>query len=121
MQTILDFWWAPLLYVVFGFGLWCFTWLLYLAGMAIQWSASRLSPGSLTARLVVPVQYAAGYSSTALNWTVFTVLLLEWPKEAFLSTRLARHKRQGHGWRQRFADFLGRTWLDPFDPTGHHI
>jgi len=95
--------------------LWGATWLVYLANMAVLHAGER---ATAPARAVV---WLAPVMSTALNWLVFTVLLLEIPKEKFLSTRLARHKRTGHGWRQRFADWMGRVWLDPYDPAGHHI
>lgn len=121
MFVLMNFWWVPLAWALGGLLLWCFTWTVYLSGMAILWSAGRFPPDSLTARLIVPVQYAAGYSSTALNWLVFPIILLELPKERYLSTRLARHVRTGSGWRYRIAAWLGRHWLDPFDPNGTHV
>lgn len=112
-------WIIPVAYIAYGAALWAVTWVFYLARMCTIWAAPMLY--GTPAKLTRVIAATAEFLSTWLNWTVFTVLLLEWPKETFLSTRLARHKRQGHGWRQRFADVLGRTWLDPFDPTGHHI
>lgn len=99
--------------------LWSATWIVYLANMAVLWSEDRLHGGA--ARLAAWVPRLAAVMSTSLNWLVFTVLLLELPRERYLSARLMRHKRQGRGWRQRFADWMGRVWLDPFDPAGHHI
>lgn len=110
---------AVIAYLVFAGWLWCTTWILYLAGMGILRSQPVLF--GTPAKLVVPVQYLCGWSSTALNWLVFTVLLMEWPKEQHLSARLARHKRESTGYRQRLAISIGDNWLDPFDPSGHHI
>lgn len=119
MTALTSLWWVIPAYIVFSLLLWGVTWILYLAGMSIVRSQPVLYGTS--AKLVVPVQYLCGWSSTALNWLVFTVLLLEIPKEQHLSTRLMRHKRYGQGWRQRLATWMGDVWLDPFDPSGHHI
>ena len=106
-------------YVVFSAALWAITWVVYLAGMGIVRAEPVLY--GLPAKLVKPVQWLAGFLSTALNWLVFTTVLLELPKERFLSTRLARHVRTGAGWRHQVAMWMGRNWLDPFDPNGTHI
>lgn len=106
-------------YVAFSALLWAATWVVFLADCATRWAAPVLY--GTPAKLAKHVNALAVVMSTALNWLVFTAILLEFPREAALSTRLVRHKRQGRGWRQRLAARLGDTWLDPFDPTGHHI
>lgn len=121
MDNLTTLWWVPLAWAAGAALLWGVTWIVYLAGMAVLWSAGRFPPDSLTARLVVPVQRAGGVFSTALNWMVFTIVLLEWPKERYLSARLVRHVRAGSGWRWRIAMWAGRHWLDPFDPAGTHV
>lgn len=112
--------WLVPLYVLFSAALWSATWVVYLADCATRWAAPLIK-GTPSDKLANVVHNLAAFMSTSLNWLVFTVVLLELPKERFLSTRLARHKRQGRGWRQRLATKLGDTWLDPFDKTGHHI
>lgn len=105
------------LYVAYAAALWCFTWLVYLSDCAVRHAGAKATWPS---RVISPLAAAC---STLLNVTVFTLVLLELPQpgEAFLSSRLSRHKRLGSGWRQRLADKLGRVWLDPYDPTGAHI
>lgn len=110
--------WILPAYLAYAASLWCITWVLYLAGMGIM-AAQPVLYGT-PAKLVVPVQHLAGYSSTLLNWTVFTVVLAEVPQEKFLSARLMRHKRHGSGWRQTVATKLMDTWLSPFDLSGGH-
>lgn len=107
-------------YVVFSALLWAATWVVYLADCATRWAAPLIK-GTPSDRLANVIHKLAAFMSTSLNWLVFTVILLELPKEQMLSTRLARHKRQGKGWRQRLAGRLGDVWLDPFDPNGYHI
>ena len=107
-------------YVVFSVLLWAATWVAYLADCATRWAAPLIK-GTSSEKLANVVHKLAAFMSTSLNWLVFTVILLELPKERMLSTRLARHKRQGKGWRQRLANRLGAVWLDLFDPNGYHI
>ena len=107
-------------YVVFSVLLWAATWIVYLADCATQWAAKR-TKGTTSEKLARYINKIAIVMSTLLNVLVFTVILLELPKEPLLSTRLSRHKRQGKGWRQKLATYLGRIWLDPFDPSGEHI
>lgn len=119
MGQILNFWWIPLVWVIGAAVLWVATWIVYLANMAVLWAGAR--PVGTAARLAAWVPRLAAVMSTSMNWAVFTVILLEWPRERFLSTRLARHVRTGHGWRWRVACQVGRVWLDPFDPAGTHV
>ena len=107
-------------YVVFSALLWAATWIVYLADCATRRAAGR-TKGTKSEKLARYINKFAIVMSTLLNVLVFTVILLELPKESLLSTRLSRHKRQGKGWRQKQATYLGRIWLDPFDPSGEHI
>lgn len=107
-------------FIIYAVTLWTITWLFYLAGMGLAWSAHQPRDKAIEKPVFI-VQYTAGVLSTLLNWSVFTFVLLEIPKERFLSSRLLRHYRHGKGWRQKLAGWMGRVWLDPFDPTGKHI
>lgn len=108
-------------YVVFAVLLWGFTWLVYLAGMATIHAEPRLVDNFGARRVANVVARAGPIMSTSLNWLVFTFILLEFPKEYYLSARLSRHYRHGKGWRQKLSAWMGRIWLDPFDPSGKHI
>lgn len=116
LNVLMQFWWIIPAYIVFGIVLWAITWLTYLSG----WTIMRAGPNAVgwQAKLV---QKLGPIMSTSLNWFVFTIILLEFPKETFLSARLARHFRRGHGWRQKVAGWMGRNWLDPYNPAGFHI
>lgn len=58
---------------------------------------------------------------TIMNWTIFTVITLDLPREAFVTTRLKRYRAQfTNNWRKSFATFICTKILNPFDPTKHH-
>lgn len=111
----MEWYFLILLYPLSAIVLWAITWVFYLAGMAVLNAGSKATS---PAKVIAPI---AELLSTTLNWYLFTVVLLEFPKEKFLSTRLARHKRSGSGWRYKIATKLGDIWLDPYDPSGKHI
>jgi hypothetical protein len=98
---------------------WYVMWVLYLATQCLAVNKDKLEPwvfqmGMFTFRLALVID-------VAFNWIVFTVLFYEFPRELTGSGRLSRHLRHGYGWRQRFSGWVGRTMLDPFDPSGQHI
>jgi hypothetical protein len=55
-----------------------------------------------------------------MQMTVFTVVFAEMPRDLFVTNRLRRYMRADHGWRTRWAAYLCKHLLDPFDPTGAH-
>lgn len=77
-----------------------------LAGL--HWSVAGFAYSALAVGLMLDV---------ALNWTVFTVIMLEIPQELLTTQRVRRHKRFGSGWRQRLACWVCRNYLTPIDPT----
>jgi len=48
-----------------------------------------------------------------LNWTVCTVIFLDWPQEKTITERLHRYRR---GWRGAVARWVCNHLLNPFDP-----
>lgn len=95
-------------------------WIFYLAVMALKRArdAGQLSP--LAYVLGVPVLKVGLVLDVLVNVFVLTLVLLEWPREWLVTTRLKRHNRQGAGWRKAFAAWCEQL-LDPFDPSGDHI
>ena len=73
-------------------------------------------------RVLVPVAALALALDLVLNYTLFAVLMLAWPREGVytFSRRLSRLKR-ATGWRKAVAVYVSEYLLDPFDPSGRHV
>jgi hypothetical protein len=57
---------------------------------------------------------------TFVNWFVMTVVLLEFPKEALVTSRLQRHWRENpNSWRGKFSRTFSKILLDEFDDGNH--
>lgn len=117
-------------------------WIFYIAVMGLKRvkDAKQLSKTALV--LGYPVLIVGYTLDFFVNITVMSLLLLEWPKETTVTSRLKRHNNS-----VRTLDFTGLsiinyitskydnfmmpyrsvvvTWtkplLDPFDPSGKHI
>ena len=56
-----------------------------------------------------------------MNFTIFTAVTLDPPREFFVTTRMKRYRAQTKAdWRQRLANGICVNLLNPFDPTKHH-
>lgn len=96
-------------------------WLFYLAVMNL---ARARDAGTLTKVALVlgyPIFIVGLALDVFLNWTVLTVLLIEWPRETTITARLRRHYKSRATWRSCVAAWFGLNLLDPFDPKGRHI
>lgn len=95
-------------------------WVLYLAVMNLKRAkdAGALRPTALY--LGYPVLLLGLLVDFLVNVVVFTVLLLELPRETLVTSRLKRHIAHGRGWRQRVAHWFCSELLDTFDPSGKH-
>jgi hypothetical protein len=89
-------------------------WILYIIGIQYKRKGWWYS--------VLPFTFVALVLDVILNYTVFAVLTLDFPKkrEYTFSSRLERliHKTN---WQGRLADLIATYLLDPFDPAGFHI
>lgn len=56
----------------------------------------------------------------AVNMTLATVIFLDIPREALVTTRLIRYVASGSGWRFNVANWVCNKLLDVFDPSGEH-
>lgn len=103
-----------------AFGLAYLLWVFYIAVMNIKRvsDAGKLTP--FAKALAMPVALMGITVDIAANWLVFTVVLLELPKETTVTARLKRHHRESGGWRLAVVLFL-EPILDPFDPSGDHV
>lgn len=95
-------------------------WILYILVMGLYRAklADRLSPA---ATILGAPFLVLGYAVDVFaNLTAATILFLEVPREALVTTRLTRHLEKGSGWRHRIAKAICEHLLDPFDPRGAH-
>jgi hypothetical protein len=106
-------------YLFYAGLLWYATWVFYCASMAFMWAGEQVK--GETAPWAGMTANIAWFLNVLLNWTVMTVIFLEFPREPNVSARCLRHYRHGKGWRQKLAGYIGRVWLDPVDPSGTHI
>lgn len=70
--------------------------------------------------MALPVVAIAYAMDVVANWIIAPLVFLDWPREALVTARLVRYKRDDHGWRRQIADFICERLLDVFDPTGDH-
>jgi len=55
------------------------------------------------------------------NVTIGSIIFLDIPREWLFTKRLDRYLGQDDTyWRHRLAKYFCHTFLDPFDPDGHH-
>lgn len=99
--------------------LWAF-WAMYVLVMGIYRAHLAHRLVGLNRVMALPV-VAVGYAmDVAANWIIAPLVFLDRPREALVTSRLIRYKRDGSGWRYRVANFICERLLDVFDPTGDH-
>ncbi len=108
--------WLALLAFLLVYGLWIF----YLAVMNLKRAKDAGTLRPWARRFGGPVLLLGVLLDVLVNWIVFTVLLIEWPREALVTARLKRHIQTGAGWRHRVARWFCADLLDAFDPSGCH-
>lgn len=63
-----------------------------------------------------------GILDIAVNWFIFSFVLLEPPKEFLTTTRLCRwYETAPTSWRGKVAKWFGDVFLNPVDPSGRHV
>ena len=101
--------------------LWVF-WLLYVFTMGLYraFLMGRLKGLSLV--MCSPVVVFAFAVDLVMQFTVFSAVFAEVPRDWLVTHRLRRYMRElpPTHWRRRWADYLCKHLLDPFDPTGAH-
>lgn len=101
--------------------LWVF-WLLYVFTMGLYraFLLGRLKGLSLV--MCSPVVAGAFLVDLLMQFTVFSIVFAEVPRDWLVTHRLRRYMRElpPENWRYRWADYLCKHLLDPFDPTGAH-
>ena len=95
-------------------------WVFYIAVMGLKRVRDTVGLSPWALRFGYPVLIVGYVLDVLVNWFVFTVVMLEIPKELTVSSRLKRHNQESTGWRLKIVKFL-EPLLDPFDPSGNHV
>ena len=96
-------------------------WILFLAVMSLKRARDAGTITQAAYCLGMPVLYFGLLFDFVLNFSLFSILMLEPPQEWTVSQRMARHIRDGSGWRRSVALWIGDNLLDKFDPSGKHL
>lgn len=94
-------------------------WVFYLAVMCLKRAKDAGTISKFALYLAYPVLVAGLLIDLLVNIFVFTIVLIEIPKELTVTARLKRHGKQG-GWRGDFSRLFCESLLDVFDPSGDH-
>lgn len=96
-------------------------WIFFLAVMSLDKANAE---GKLTT-LCKPFAYVILFLGLLIDLFcqifIFTFLMLDIPRELTVSERLTRYKDHDNGWRNKFAIWFAKHFLDPFDRRGKHI
>jgi len=97
-------------------------WPLYVFTMAMLRAHAAGTVTHFAWVLAIPIVLAAVALDVILNYTLFALLLWDFPKsgEYTFSSRLERLVR-GNGWRAKVSRWVAASLLDPYDPSGRHI
>ena len=122
LYTVFVGWsWDTQVMSVLGF-VWCALntfYVVYLAAINVWRNRSDVSRWVLI--LLSPMLGVMAVMDTIMNWTIFTVLTLDLPREWFVTSRLERYRAQvRQDWRHHLANFICTKLLNPFDPTKQH-
>ena len=101
--------------------LWVF-WLLYVFTMGLYRAFLMGRLKGLSLLMCAPVVAVAFLVDLLMQFTVFAIVFAEAPRDWLVTHRLRRYMRElpPEHWRRRWADYLCKHLLDPFDPTGAH-
>ena len=98
-----------------------FLWIFYLAVMNLKRARDAGTISRVALVLGCPV-LAVGYVfDLAVNITVCSLLVWDWPREATVSAHLARLVRTGTPYQRTVSRWLAVNLLDAFDPSGNHL
>ena len=118
MEVLLAF----VYYIAVSIGSMWLLWVFYLAVMNIKRAKDNNRLHRIAYMMGIPVLVIGLLLDTFVNWTVMTVVFLEMPQEALVTSRLQRHfKDDPTSWRGKFAKQFSEILLDEFDPSGNHI
>lgn len=95
-------------------------WMFYLAVMNLKRARDNGTLTRIAYYLGLPM-FAIGITlDFIVNVIVFSVVMLELPREGLVTARLKRHAPHDT-WRGNVARWFALHFLDTFDPSGRHI
>lgn len=95
-------------------------WIFYLAVMNLKRVKAEGKLSKFANALGTPVLIVGLILDFIVNVFVFSLILLELPKEITVTARLRRHNKESANWRKSVTTWI-EPLLDPFDPSGDHI
>jgi hypothetical protein len=107
-------------YLLIALGATYALWVFYIAVMGLKRVRDTVGLSPWALRFGYPILIVGYVLDVLVNWFVFTVVMLEIPKELTVSSRLKRHNQESTGWRLKIVKFI-EPLLDPFDPSGNHV
>ena len=107
-------------YLLIALGATYALWVFYIAVMGLKRVRDTVGLSPWALRFGYPILIVGYVLDVLVNWFVFTVVMLEIPKELTVSSRLKRHNQESTGWRLAVVKFI-EPLLDPFDPSGNHV
>jgi len=102
--------------VAYLYAFWC----AYVLVMGIYRAHLAKRLVGLNKVLALPVVVLGYAMDVVANWIIAPLVFLDFPREALVTSRLIRYKREDHGWRYQLATWICDELLDPLDPTGDH-
>lgn len=114
---IIDIILTTLFYVVCAVGALMLFWIIFVGVMAVKNSWDRLP---LPAKILGSVWGVIGMAmDIALNWSLFILIFMDWPRERTVTAHCSRLKREGNAYQRAVANWTCRNLLDPFENGGH--
>jgi hypothetical protein len=107
-------------YILIALGATYALWVFYIAVMGLKRVRDTIGLSPWALRFGYPILIVGYVLDVFVNWFVFTIVMLEIPKELTVSSRLKRHNQESTGWRLKIVKFI-EPLLDPFDLSGDHI
>jgi hypothetical protein len=97
-----------------------FLWIFYLALMSLKRGMDNGKMTKVAKILAMPLYYFGWVLDILVNWSILSLILLEFPHEYTFTARLKRHALD-EGYRGKLSRWVAINFLDPYDPSGKHI
>lgn len=117
MFSLFDFSW-DYVWKAFAFSYLC--WVLFLAIMNLARAKDNGTLPRFCLFLGYPLLALGLFLDVVVNFFVFSLITLDFPRELLTTAHLDRLIAAGPGWRQTVALFICQNMLDVFDPHGPH-
>lgn len=95
-------------------------WGFFLAVMNLKQASDKGKLNRAALVLGLPIIITGYLLDVVIQFTIGSLLLLDWPRERTLSEHLHRLATSHEGWRGRVARWVLASLLADFDPSGGH-